>query len=500
MVTVGAGFSDIDARLELSHDTAKELALVKQVEYIDGYGKTAAQWEAWPATANIKRTATLSISSSMFGVAKHRSPSRFGQVGLGVGSVSGLTRDVDSSSPGVAHGQDRVGMEDVWGDEGKVVGKLLWVNDGHGNLGEKSAAEAAKHLVEQYSLPGKVSEIRGALQQKDDSSVQKIIEDMYKRTSEYLLTALGTSHEGGTTCSHALLIEAGGQFYVVTSNMGDSPVMIVDRNTGEVVHTHGSHNWDNLEEYRLYDRHCQKKGVRTSAAVYNRFNCGNGQLPGPQGDLAPIQIFRRNEQTGEMEVDPTNLEYITEVMAGWGAIGGFQSEARMVLADKVTGETKAPCPGYGHTNWGSVVLLDQEGGAQCTRSFADWAEQTIAHTIGDTPTVSVTAVSKDAVVLVMSDGAADVIGYSHQIGRKVAELCKSDGDSTMKSNNEGNTQGISANRIVQGLGEWILDRGSSTENYGLKNGKPTWDDVTIAGATLAELDLSQPRVSCGSFP
>jgi len=260
MVTVGAGFSDIDARLELSHDTAKELALVKQVEYIDGYGKTAAQWEAWPATANIKRTATLSISSSMFGVAKHRSPSRFGQVGLGVGSVSGLTRDVDSSSPGVAHGQDRVGMEDVWGDEGKVVGKLLWVNDGHGNLGEKSAAEAAKHLVEQYSLPGKVSEIRGALQQKDDSSVQKIIEDMYKRTSEYLLTALGTSHEGGTTCSHALLIEAGGQFYVVTSNMGDSPVMIVDRNTGEVVHTHGSHNWDNLEEYRLYDRHCQKKG------------------------------------------------------------------------------------------------------------------------------------------------------------------------------------------------------------------------------------------------
>lgn len=197
-----------------------------------------------------------------------------------------------------------------------------------------------------------------------------------------------------------------------------------------------------------------------------------------------------------MEVDPVNLEYITGVMAGWGAVGGFQSEARMVMADKETGEIKAPCPGFGHTNWGSVVLLEEknkwgattlEGGAQCTRSFADWTEQRVGNTMGDTPTVNVTAVSKDAVVLVMSDGAADVIGYLHQFGEKVGEIYREAlvaAQEGADSTNNFNFVGVDATSLVQQLGEWILERGNSTENYGLRGGRPTWDDVALAGATL----------------
>jgi len=492
-----------NSNLELSQDTAEEMRQVRRVE-VDESGRTKPQWEEWPAVESRAQALneTKHISSGVFGVAKRRS-SGFGQIGLGVGNATALTTEADQMAPGQGYGQDRVGVEEIWNESGKVVGKLLWVNDGHGNMGEKSAAEVANHLVMQYSLPGQVEKIQQALRNKDSGLVQQLVEGMYKRTAVHIAKKLGSGHEGGTTCSHALLIEgSSGQHFVITSNMGDSPVVIVDPKTGQVVETHGEHNWDNLDEYRLYDNHCQAKGVPTSAAVYNRFNCGNGQLPGPRGDLKPISIFQRNEQTSLMEVDPVNLQYITGVMAGWGSIGGFQSEARMVMTDKSTGAIKEPAPGYGHTNWGSVVLLEEknkwgattlEGGAQCTRSFADWPEQRVANTIGDTPTVNVTAVSRDAVVLVMSDGAADVIGYMHQFGQKVQEVCE---EEQQKQERDGLTQadfvGADASVIVQRLGEWILDRGTTTKNYSLREGKPTWDDVTLAGATLIAQTTALP--------
>lgn len=480
--------------LELSPDTAEEMRQVRRVE-VDESGRTRPQWEACPAVeTGSRQNETRHISSDIFGVGKRRSAKGFGQIGLGVGNVSSLTAEAEAKAPGQAYGQDRVGVEEIWDETGNLVGKLLWVNDGHGNMGEKSAAEVANHLVMQYSLPGQVQKIQNALKRKDSGLVQQLVEGMYKRTAAHIAKKLGAiGHEGGTTCSHALLIEADGQHFVITSNMGDSPVVIVDPKRAQVVQTHAEHNWDNLEEYRLYDKHCQAKGVATSQAVYNRFNCGNGQLPGPKGDLKPIAIFQRNGQTGLMEVDPVNLDYITGVMGGWGAIGGFQSEARMVKTDKTTGAVVAPVEGHGHMNWGSVVLLEEgnkwgattlEGGAQCTRSFADWTEQRLANTIGDTPTVNVTAVSKDAVVLVMSDGAADVIGYMHQFGKKVKEIYEEEKQKHSDFEPDSDFEGVPAEHIVQGLGEWILERGATTENYSVRDGRPTWDDVALAGATF----------------
>jgi hypothetical protein len=419
-------------------------------------------------------------------------------------------------TPGNAYGQDRTGVEDIHNDEGDLVGKLLWVNDGHGTMGEISAAEVAKHITNQYSLPGIVTAIQHLLEQKDHEAIREIIGRVYKNTAEHMAKVLRNDYDGGTTCSHALVVEAGPnkQYYVISSNMGDSPVMVIDPETGQVVGTNGVHTWDNLHEYRIYDSHCQAKGVPTAPAVYNRFNCGNGNLPGPSGDLQPIPIFSRNQQTGTIEVDDTNLEYITRVMGGMGAVGGIQSEARMVLADIHTGKAVEPLPGHGHTNWGSTVLLeDRTGGAQCTRSFADWREQRIASTIGDIPTVNVMAISSGAVVLVMSDGAADVIGYLHKFGQKVRELVNQ-----MKERSHAHALsrphshkyagsstpdqaplkelGVSAKSIVRGLADWVLEVGKSTPNYGLhrENGHPKWDDVTIAGATL----IGKPVVG-GSF-
>jgi len=477
-------------KLTMSYDTAQEMKCVSQVK-INRDGSTQPLWEprrAGGIAQNDPTSIHYSIASHTFGVAKSRSANRFGQIGLGVGDRSAVSREEEARAPGTAYGQDRVGVEDIWGTKGEVAAKLLWVNDGHGSLGEKSAAGVADQLCMQYSMPGQLDKIQSALKNSDGALVQQIVEEMYKTTAAYIQKKLG-GNEGGTTCSHALLVTVDDQSYVITSNMGDSPVVIVDPKTGTVLETHGVHNWDNLEEYQLYDQRCRALGVPTAQAVYNRFNCGNGSLPGPNGDCKPVPIFRRNTDSQQMEVDPENLAYITSVMAGWGAVGGFQSEARMVMEDKETGEVKEPLAGFGHTNWGSVVLLEEvdrcgvkvlEGGAQCSRSFADWAEQRTAHTIGDTPTVNVTAVEKDAVVLVMSDGAADVIGYMHQFGKKVKELCEVQQDKLVGTD----VVGTDASAIVQGLGEWIMQRGTSTANYGLRDGKPTWDDVTIAGATF----------------
>jgi len=397
--------------------------------------------------------------------------------------------------------------ESILASDGKVA-KLLWVNDGHGTMGETAAAAVSEFLVAQYSMPGQLAEIQCAIKTKDSMQVQRIIEGMYGRTALHLEKTLGFSHEGGTTCSHVLLVEVQGANYVITSNMGDSPVIIVDPTTGKVLQTHGNHNWDNIEEYRLYDKQCREKGAKPSDAVYNRFNCGNGQLPGPNGDCKPIPIFKRDDQTSEITVDSANLEYITKVMAGWGVIGGLQSEGKMVMAD-ASGKAKAPAPGFGHQNWGSVVLLEDtnnwggttlEGGTQCTRSFADFTDQRLAHTVGHTPTVNITAVGANAVVLVMSDGAADVIGYMHQFGKKVRDLWHSN------QIRRGGYGGVEAGMVVQGIGQWIMCRGASTTNYGLRNGSPCWDDVTIAGATFLTRTVpkAQPKTQqlkrLGSLP
>lgn len=468
-----------------SLQTLAELQHVRQV-HMDADGNTQSQWH--PAPANDYPSGIQTIHRAVFGIGKKRRDTGSCQVGLGVGNVSALS--TTDNTPGIAYGQDRVGVEDLMDEKGELVGTLLYVLDGHGKAGELAAAEVAKIFCKQYS--GKVKLIQEALANKDEDLIKELVEAMYTFAAAHVEKKLGfnTGHHGGTTCSHALLIEVNGQHFVVTSNMGDSPVLIVDPKNGDVTQTSTNHNWDNEAEYNYYDKRCQKKGLPTGIAVYNRYNCGNGALPGPKGDSAPIPIFKRDDKTGRMKVDPDNLDYITDVMGEWGTVGGTQSECRMVMVDN-RGKATKPCTGYGHLNWGSTVLHEvtnemgettPKGGAQCSRSFADWNDQRLANTIGDEPTVNVTAVGNDAVVLVMSDGATDVIGYMHRFGKKVCDFYHK----VRAQNEDGGTNfvGVDANRLVQQLGIWILECGRSNKAYGLENGCPMWDDVTLAGATL----------------
>jgi serine/threonine protein phosphatase PrpC len=352
---------------------------------------------------------------------------------------------------------------------------LLSVCDGHGDTGQTFATAVSAYMTAEYHeiLPMLLTGIREQRWDVVYTAVQGVYHNVHLRLRRDLGHS-SSSHQGGTTCSQALVVrQDDGRVFVVSSNVGDSPILLVDPNTGNVMRTSESHTWDNLEEYQKYVDHCKRLGVAPCAAVYSRFNCGNGFIPDKDGAHEPIPIFAQAADTGEVGVDAANRAHLLGQLTQRGAIGGFQSQGRMVTVDSTTGEEVAAAPGFEHTNWGSTVLCGTKGGSQTSRSFGDHGEKRCTHAV-ETPSVNICEVRENMCVLVMSDGASDVVGYLHRFGTKVVQMW------------DGGRSRPEAQAVVHHLGEWILGIGRVTPSHGVDSaGCPKWDDVVVVGAVLS---------------
>lgn len=333
-----------------------------------------------------------------------------------------LPPDEEDGSVVGEFGQDRVWACRVNGErEGKPFSvHIAACADGHGHTGEVVSREVMDGLRSRLTVLW-LGEVLGRVMSGGD--VREPLETLYTD-----LDASTQSHvHSGTTLSLLLVFGYDGRVVALASNVGDSPVLLVNNETGKVVKLHGEHNWDSVTERRLNLAASRAAGRRDATVVYARFNCGNGRaFRDPWGGNAIMPMFRE----GTDEVLEETRRHMMRESKRRGYVGGHQSLRRLkqLRRNPVTDQWQEEAlEEYGHENFGSTPLLLSEdgvtamGGGQMTRCLGDHIYKQAALSpstplVTATPSVTLQELSVgDYSYVVCSDGVGDAF-YWHQIG------------------------------------------------------------------------------------
>ena len=150
-----------------------------------------------------------------------------------------------------------------------------------------------------------------------------------------------------------------GKAYLVVSNVGDSPVLLIDNRSGRVQLLTGRHSWDNPEERQRYLDRCAALGLTPRDVVYGRINCGGMRLEDANGGEEPFRMYL----PGTATVDPQTRDHLNRQVERRfrNSIGGSQSIRRFLWErrDPGTGawETYRALEEHAHGNWGATVLV-----------------------------------------------------------------------------------------------------------------------------------------------
>ena len=330
-------------------------------------------------------------------------------------------------------GQDRVStqlVKGVWKDKPFSV-RIAVCADGHGSYGEFVSGDVVQRvhvLLDAPFLAFLLEKIVGQeeLQESMDALFQKVEE----ATTRY-------EHEG-TTLSLLMVWQYDGRAFVLTANVGDSPLLLIDNATGKVRRLHEEHNWDSRKERQVHLAASREAGRNDAVVIYSRFNCDNGRsFPDPWGGQKVIPMF----EEGTDKVHEANRRHVMQESKNRGSVGGCQSLRRMKILRFVGGETpyrvweEEALEEFGHENFGSTPLIvepvvDSEdpddtvyhGGCQMTRGLGDHFYKEGAPgphipLLLTKPSVTLLELNpgEDLSYLVCSDGIGDVF-YWHQIG------------------------------------------------------------------------------------
>ncbi|GAB5035324.1 protein phosphatase manganese magnesium aspartate binding site [Nannochloropsis oceanica] len=398
-----------------------------------------------------------------------------------------------------------VGGARVGGAEGREGGQVAaveapkWVRamgvfDGHGMHGREAARVAAERYVD--DMRRTTMQTLGALMAGDVDKVRKVEFDRYRLMEAHLDKELG-SPTGGTTATTVQFLACGGKAWGVVSNVGDSPVLLVDNATGRVQVLTGRHSWDNPEERQKYLDRCQALGVVPREVVYGRINCGGMRMTDAKGGEEPLMMYRE----GTSEVCVETREWLCKQVEKRyrNSIGGSQSTRRMVL-EKLTVKEDGKEGGewevykaleeHAHTNWGATILVDGEGKIQMSRSLGDSQEKKTAY-IWAEPDVSVWELGpgEDWSVIACSDGVGD-LWYFHELGAMAADFFAGKDQEGSEGGREGEVQELATLILEQ-----TIERGEVAPGYGIAPRvnsvvrgeglkRPLWDDLSVHCARI----------------
>ncbi|EKU22197.1 hypothetical protein NGA_0170700 [Nannochloropsis gaditana CCMP526] len=417
----------------------------------------------------------------------------FGKAGRGK-AYRGPARQV--KGPLVLYGEDVLAEAELVlppGEDRGGEGRPQWVRvmgvfDGHGLHGKEAARMAAEMFLR--DMRRTTMQTLEALLAGDVGGVRRVEEERYRCLEEYLEKEL-QSPTGGTTGSTVQLLALTGKVFGVVSNVGDSPVLLVETRTGRVQVLTGRHAWDNPEERQRYLARCARMGVMPREVVYGRINCGGMRMTDRNGTQEPLLMYK----PGSSEVCTETRDWLCEQVEKRyrNSIGGSQSIRRMVLERLKAGEEEGgewevfkALEGHGHMNWGATVLVNGEGKIQMTRSLGDRQEKRAAY-IWAEPDVAVFEVGpgEDWTVVACSDGVGDM-WYFHELGAlATAFFAKKD-----EAGGEGG-EGGGAQLIL----EETIERGEVTPGYGVAPRvfsvvrgeglkRPLWDDLSVHCARI----------------
>ena len=349
----------------------------------------------------------------------------------------------------------------------------MFIHDGHGPQGHHTSFQSMLYFESKYIEL--ITNISNKITSISSEELYDIIQPLYSDTSNYLnqeLFKIPDYNKGGSTCSHLSLVSNNNRRYLLSSNMGDSPILIINNLTGQVQRFFSDHHWENTAEFQSYVDHCASKDVTPCLPMYGRWNCvKQAEIPDRNGNYKPIPIYdiRNNKVT----VHDGNLSHITDLIKEWGYLGGIQTCRKMLLQDP-HGNVIEPYPGFGHTNWGSSIITEIGGETvglcRCTRGWGDWAEQTLAHTISDQPSLRMMEVPEnhDITAIVMSDGIGD-LWYFHKLGSFVQEKIM-------------DNPSLTGSELSQLILLATIQLAKDNPEYTVKKGLPTWDNISLVVA------------------
>jgi hypothetical protein len=182
--------------------------------------------------------------------------------------------------------------------------RMLAVFDGHGLMGKEAARIAADRLMAESTLL--IGEMSRGLLARDVEFVKAIERRKFEVLDAHLEQCL-RSPTGGTTCSAVQLVRVQSRLFLVSSNVGDSPVLLVDNKTKKVRLISGRHSWDNPEERHKYLQRCASLGLPPREVVYGRINCGGMRMEDLRGGMdEPFLMYK----PGTAIIDPAPRDHL----------------------------------------------------------------------------------------------------------------------------------------------------------------------------------------------
>ena len=308
------------------------------------------------------------------------------------------------TNTGKLYGQDYVGIIDL--DD---TTKILHVSDGHGNKGHQIAERSANLLIRNFQSDW--IKLKNYLIENQIKEFEELINQNYMKINNIFINELS-----GTTSTFVIITIINNKSFIITINLGDSPAIIINSNTGKVIQTYWNCSWDDEHEYQNIINYCYKKNITPPKVIAGRFNTKSGKkLNNTFIQDSPFIIYDREPIINEFHVKALILE-------SWNhnKIGGFQSIRKMTKQMYFHEEKKwvdiLPIDGYEHKNYGATPLINDEGLCQTTRSFGDALQKKY---VLQNPNIYIHELSEndECYVIVMSDGLSDKI-YYYQLSEK----------------------------------------------------------------------------------
>lgn len=370
--------------------------------------------------------------------------------------------------PGIhSFGQDSVWTETWIMCSGTRVVAMM-VCDGHGLDGDIASRQILKMLRESIRQDAFLFNLEYFLTTNENLRAEGLLQELFlKAESQFEGT-------GGTTVSLALVLSfTDHRHFLVTANVGDSPIIVLPPKSTKTWLAYKTHSWENIEERSAYLSYCEENELTPLDVILGRFNTVAGSIiPHQNGFTLPWFMFKE----GSSELDHETLEefhrmVLTKFKDG---VGGVQSVRKMVVQDK-NGDIKTH-PDFTHENWGSTAYDGFVGRTQMTRSIGDIHSKMDLHMRAD-PSVLIRPLileegEEEGVfqIFVCSDGFSDMF-YFHEF----RELVEKDPDFWMAS----------AKDKIKLLFVEMLKRGKRNKDFGLDcKSNPLWDDCSIIVCSL----------------
>ena len=284
---------------------------------------------------------------------------------------------------------------------------------------------------------------------EDRNKFEQLILNIFNMTEEYLDIRYSELNDGGTRAVVLGIFRNNGETYTFTTNLGDSPCVLFNKDEDTIKHMWTDHSPDNPSEYKRY---CEKVDInKRKPFIYNSVNVFDkkGEPVGPKVDYkGPLNIFDYVNNKVVVNRDNYNLLLKTDI-----PLGGCKSVRRHIIEND--GEQSVH-PDHIHENSYATIA----GLTTNTRMFGCFKIKRDCY-LDCRPSISVEKVTTDNYFVIGVPGFYNLWWF-----KDIRDLLKRDDTINSRS---------SCNLLYS-----QLIRNAQEENYKLLNKEhPCWEDITF---------------------